>query len=555
VLIQAESKDREVTVKVVEDYLIEHEKIERERIAVATGSQRELEGINLLDPACKVEFVITVQALKEGWDCSFAYVFCSLATVHSKKDVEQLLGRVLRMPYAKRRAHDELNRAYAHVAKTSWPLAINQMHDRLVSMGFDEVEAAKYVQPTEQPTLFPTEYVPQELTWMLKEAPQFYGLEEEILSQVTVKTNDSGGYEVTYKPVQSAEAEAKLVAAMPESEREAVRVSLAARREQILVKPKPKPSILRVPQLCVWVDGELEPVNDEHFLTPDSWSLLAYPAELSEAEFSVEECADMYLIDVIGKRLVERHLGSQAAFGFEDVPTNVTDLALSRQLEKALRQPGIQPEVLLEFIRKTIGWLVSSRKLSLATLLHVRFALEKALRQKIESYRQKAYDSGYQLRLFGGSAAVETSYKYAFDFDPDNYRPTAFYKGAFKFPKHLCGEAFVGEFDNPEEEECARAIEMHPQVKRWVRNVVGMFGLPTSTGTFYPDFVAELNDGRVLIVEYKGEHLIEHEQQKKNIGERWAETSKGEALFLWAVKKDEHGRDVHRQLQDKLAKS
>ena len=237
------------------------------------------------------------------------------------------------------------------------------------------------------------------------------------------------------------------------------------------------------------------------------------------------------------------------------VQTCALPISLSRQLERALRQQGIRPEVLLEFIRKTIGWLVNSRKLSVPTLLHVRFALEKALREKIESYRQKAYDSGYQLRLFGEGAAVETSYKYAFAFDPDNYRPTAFYKGAFKFPKHLCGEAFVGEFDNPEEEECARAIEMHPQVKRWVRNVVGMFGLPTSTGTFYPDFVAELNDGRVLIVEYKGEHLIEHEQQKKNIGERWAETSRGEALFLWAVKKDGHGRDVHRQLQDKIAKS
>jgi type III restriction enzyme len=47
-----------------------------------------LEGISLLDPACEVDFVIMVQALKEGWDCSFAYVFCSLATVHGKKDVE-----------------------------------------------------------------------------------------------------------------------------------------------------------------------------------------------------------------------------------------------------------------------------------------------------------------------------------------------------------------------------------------------------------------------------------------------------------------------------------
>jgi hypothetical protein len=110
-----------------------------------------------------------------------------------------------------------------------------------------------------------------------------------------------------------------------------------------------------------------------------------YPAELGEADFRIEERADMYLIDVQGKRLVEKYLGSQAAFGFEYVPTNVTDLALSRQLEKALRQQGIRPEVLLEFIRKTIGWLVSSRKLSLPTLLHVRFALEKALREKIES--------------------------------------------------------------------------------------------------------------------------------------------------------------------------
>ena len=89
----------------------------------------------------------------------------------------------------------------------------------------------------------------------------------------------------------------------------------------------------------------------------------------------------------------------------------------------------------------------------------------------------------------------------------------------------------------------------------WLMPADGLLGLPTAIGTFYPNCFAVLNDGRVLLAEYEGENLIEHEQQKKNIGERWAETSKGEALFLWAVKKDEHGRDVHRQLQDKLAKS
>ena len=111
-----------------------------------TGDQKELDGINLFAPDCRIDFVITVEALKEGWDCSFAYVFCSVATVNSKKDVEQILGRVLRMPYAKRRKEADLNRAYAHVSRASWPNAIKQLHDRLVDMGFEDSEADAFIE-------------------------------------------------------------------------------------------------------------------------------------------------------------------------------------------------------------------------------------------------------------------------------------------------------------------------------------------------------------------------------------------------------------------------
>ena len=99
-LIQAENRDKPANVDAVKQYLIEDEKIAAERIAIATGDQRELDGIDLFDPACPIEVIITVQALKEGWDCSFAYVFCSTANISASRDVEQLLGRVLRMPYA-----------------------------------------------------------------------------------------------------------------------------------------------------------------------------------------------------------------------------------------------------------------------------------------------------------------------------------------------------------------------------------------------------------------------------------------------------------------------
>jgi hypothetical protein len=50
-----------------------------------------------------VRFVITVDALKEGWDCSWAYVLCSVAEMKSDTAVEQLIGRVLRLPGARRK--------------------------------------------------------------------------------------------------------------------------------------------------------------------------------------------------------------------------------------------------------------------------------------------------------------------------------------------------------------------------------------------------------------------------------------------------------------------
>ena len=71
-LIQAEDKNREVNVEFLKNHLVNVEKISSETIAIATGSQRELDGINLFDPNCKILYIITVEALKEGWDCSFA---------------------------------------------------------------------------------------------------------------------------------------------------------------------------------------------------------------------------------------------------------------------------------------------------------------------------------------------------------------------------------------------------------------------------------------------------------------------------------------------------
>lgn len=74
----------------------------------------------LLSPKCRVKIIVTKQALQEGWDCPFAYVLCSLCPVSNKNAMTQLIGRILRQPYAMKSGVAELDECYviAHHANT-----------------------------------------------------------------------------------------------------------------------------------------------------------------------------------------------------------------------------------------------------------------------------------------------------------------------------------------------------------------------------------------------------------------------------------------------------
>ena len=82
VLFQAQPRragEQKITFEVVEGCLKDDFKIPDEQIAIATGSRRDLDGLDLLDRDCPTRYIITQKALKEGWDCAFAYVLCSVA--------------------------------------------------------------------------------------------------------------------------------------------------------------------------------------------------------------------------------------------------------------------------------------------------------------------------------------------------------------------------------------------------------------------------------------------------------------------------------------------
>ena len=76
---------------------------------------------------------------------------------------------------------------------------------------------------------------------------------------------------------------------------------------------------------------------------------------------------------------------------------------------------------------------------------------------------------------------------------------------------------------NKEEEKCALIIDSLEEIKYWVRNIERSsysFSLPTSTGKFYSDSIALLNDNRILAVGCKGEHLLSNDdtKEKQSIG-------------------------------------
>ena len=62
----------------------------------------------------------------------------SVARSRSAVDVEQLLGRVLRMPYAARRRLPDLDRAYAFVSESFFGASAYALADTLVAMRFGE---------------------------------------------------------------------------------------------------------------------------------------------------------------------------------------------------------------------------------------------------------------------------------------------------------------------------------------------------------------------------------------------------------------------------------
>jgi type III restriction enzyme len=552
---------------VVKKHLLENEGVKEEEIAIATGNQHELDGLNLFDKMCPIKVVITIEALKEGWDCSFAYVFCSVANIRSEVDTEQLLGRVMRMPYARRRRDPELNKAYAHFISRGFGEAADRIYGNLLHMGFDEEEAAANIQPAlpgvdlgSLPLLRPE---PPTLELDLPKAPKLDDLPEEEREAITVMPQADGSVKVKSTAMLSREAEEAIVQANRGME-EVVRRKVSRHRAMVRAVQPPSPAergeTIRVPQLSFELWGSREPLEPETVLLAADWKPTDGDVRFEPGEFEFDETARTFVFDLEGERM--RYTQAEATIQFTLLATSTDwdEAALHRWLMRECHpvDQNQRPEVLLEFCRRCVASLLERGGFDLPTLCRAKFGLATAMKAKLGKLKQEAMKKGIQLLLGNPGHKLETSFFHAHRFPAGGYAEgIQAYSGPYGFKKHLYKE--VRDLKRQGEEfVCARELDAHPQVKWWVRNVdrqPGSFWLPLSSGRkFYPDFVALLQDSRLLVVEHKGGHLesADDAKEKNGIGALWEAKSNGTGLFLMTAKRDANGRDVFAQIQAKI---
>ena len=571
VLFQAQPSNQEVTTELLKKHLMDVEQIPEDRIAIATGGQRELDGIDQFDPKCRIEYVITIEALKEGWDCSFAYVFCSVSRIQSATDVEQLLGRVLRMPYAQRRKADALNRAFAHVSEPSFGAAASALADKLVAMGFDEQEAKDAIEPAQgrldDTGLFALrERATPVFRHTVATMPDVTAALASIVfgDGVSVIARDGGTVEIAVTGRVAPELEAAITSAIPAAARQGFAEAVRRYRVDIMdqLTPAQQGESFCVPRLVTEIQGSFEFADADVFMEFHDWSLASHPARLDEDTFAIRETERSFEIDLDGNRVSYQFAGEGERLALDVDVDGWTPQNLVLWLDRQLRQPDINQSDLLKWLTDCVGHLIGPRKIHVAALMRTKFILERKLRERLIMARLAEKQAVYQRYLFAPDARVQVSFDKGFQFRDGMYRDVKKQRGGLWKPrKHFLGAEGLPAFDGVEDGEefqCAQAIDSLPEVKFWLRNVARnaeSFWLPTATDKFYPDFVARLNDDRLMVIEYKGALLagggVDDTNEKRAIGRLWEKNS-GDKLLFVMVEKQLRGLDMRGQLLDKL---
>lgn len=121
------------------EFLITQLNVPPAHIRLKTAEADEIAGEDLLSEYSETRYILTKDALREGWDCAFAYVLAMLDSTAAPRALTQMTGRVLRQPGAEWTGVEALDRAYVFCSNRNVGKAAEQVKAGLEAEGLGDV--------------------------------------------------------------------------------------------------------------------------------------------------------------------------------------------------------------------------------------------------------------------------------------------------------------------------------------------------------------------------------------------------------------------------------
>ena len=517
VLFQAEpkGKDDNTTFEKLKKDLIDAG-IPKTYIAIKTADVNELRGVDLLSEDCPIRYIITVNALKEGWDCPFAYILATVANRSSVVDVEQILGRVLRLPHTKRSASNTLNISYCLTSSASFHETLERVVAGLQSAGFSSRDyRAVDTQPTMPPVQNP---VPVQQTMPETEEPIEYD-EPTNISEILAHIAEREAPDITAPTdlMTQAEQTAKEYDEYIEQQPEATAVAAEVREKMneffIMEEFAAEAKNLCLPQFVIPLDISMFPEDKFKLLTEED---LTVEFTLKNKDATIDFLsidAEIARVDIDKSAPKAWKLsGTDNEFfreWFNSLPTEkrISECKgiIRRFLDKSNVLTGVS-----DYVDAVIETLSAEQ---LDDLQQSPYKYAEKIRKRIKELLLTHRENKFKLWREQGRITVEPWYSFSKSITP------------LRFTQTIPNSLYTAEEDmNGLEKDVVWAIaNLSDNISWWHRNASKTGFCVNGFENAYPDIIAMTKRGKLLLIETKGDHLENIESERKcRIGREWA---------------------------------
>lgn len=530
VLFQAQPKtdDDNITFNKIKANLISFG-IPENQIKIKTANKDELKGFDLMSRGCEVRYIITVNALKEGWDCPFAYILATLANKTSRVDVEQILGRILRQPYTTQHQNPLLNISYVFTSSNDFRDTVEKIILSLQKAGFSKKDFRE-APPVESPeTSKPTIKIPG-----LFDTPKQIGEEDEKDNGIDLTEEESSAIKEQLKntaqneDIQNLQKQAEQMSEeyykqIEEQTNGGELDPLAAITPKEMYYPinehyKEVAAGMNLPTFYTKTVASI--FSDDEWI-PLEKSMLTKGFDLPSKDASVDFTIVRPLgvtIDVVesGDDYVPIRRNNQQAIDFirqqyMDKSAIVQKDLLSRQIASMIKLDNVVEPEIKKYVDRVIANLDADEISSLVDNLYLT---RDAIQDKIEGLLKDYQKQVFLQWLNTGRIQVNGHYTFLESITITKDEIVGIDKGLY------VAEETVNDF----EYDVISAIADNPNVLFWHRNREKKDFCINGFINHYPDFIVRMKSGKTILVETKGDHLVNDDSKNKIwLGNKWAD--------------------------------